>query len=128
MTTQMQTRELNPELVDALKRLRLGRIALSLPERLVLADKQDMAFDDLLLGGRASRSARGRGHLSHGASRASQTTFFDRRRPGSRARLSRHEPPARTHLAGLPAEGGGARVQVGAIDSSTWTRGLGQAR
>ena len=49
MTTQTQTRELNPELVDALKRLRLGRIALSLPERLVLADKQDMAFDDLLL-------------------------------------------------------------------------------
>ena len=40
---------LNPELVDALKRLRLGRIALSLPERLVLADKQDMSFDDLLL-------------------------------------------------------------------------------
>ena len=49
MTTQTQTRNLNPELVDALKRLRLGRIALSLPERLVLADKQDMAFDDLLL-------------------------------------------------------------------------------
>src|SRR4029077_8522910 len=44
-----QTPTLNPELVDALKRLRLGRIALSLPERLVLADKQDMSFDDLLL-------------------------------------------------------------------------------
>jgi DNA replication protein DnaC len=44
-----QTPQLNPELVDALKRLRLGRIALSLPERLVLADKQEMAFDDLLL-------------------------------------------------------------------------------
>jgi DNA replication protein DnaC len=43
------TPQLNPELVDALKRLRLGRIALSLPERLVLADKQEMAFDDLLL-------------------------------------------------------------------------------
>ena len=43
------TPQINPELVDALKRLRLGRIALSLPERLVLADKQDMAFDDLLL-------------------------------------------------------------------------------
>lgn len=40
---------LNPELVDALKRLRLGRIAKSLPERLVLADKQEMAFEDLLL-------------------------------------------------------------------------------
>ncbi|MGD0679551.1 MAG: ATP-binding protein [Polyangiaceae bacterium] len=44
-----QTPRLNSELVDALKRLRLGRIALSLPERLVLADKQEMAFDDLLL-------------------------------------------------------------------------------
>jgi len=43
------TPQLNPELVDALKRLRLGRIALSLPERLVLADKQEMAFQDLLL-------------------------------------------------------------------------------
>jgi hypothetical protein len=31
------------------KRLRLGRIAASLPERLVLADKQEMSFDDLLL-------------------------------------------------------------------------------
>jgi len=40
---------LNPELVNALKRLRLGRIAASLPERLVLADKQEMSFDDLLL-------------------------------------------------------------------------------
>jgi DNA replication protein DnaC len=40
---------LNPELVDALKRLRLGRIAESLPERLVLADKQELAFDELLL-------------------------------------------------------------------------------
>lgn len=43
------TPQLNPELVDALKRLRLGRIALSLPDRLVLADKQEMAFQDLLL-------------------------------------------------------------------------------
>jgi len=40
---------LNPELVAALKRLRLGRIAESLPERLVLADKQETSFDDLLL-------------------------------------------------------------------------------
>jgi hypothetical protein len=44
-----ETPRLNPELVDALKRLRLGRIALSLPERLVLAEKQEMSFDDLLL-------------------------------------------------------------------------------
>jgi DNA replication protein DnaC len=44
-----KTPVLNPELVSALKRLRLGRIAESLPERLVLADKQDVAFDELLL-------------------------------------------------------------------------------
>ena len=37
------------ELVAALKRLRLGRIAETLPERLVLADKQDMSFEDLML-------------------------------------------------------------------------------
>jgi hypothetical protein len=47
MASQMPS--LNSELVDALKRLRLGRIALSLPERIVLADKQDMPFEDLLL-------------------------------------------------------------------------------
>jgi DNA replication protein DnaC len=40
---------LNSELVAALKRLKLGRIADTLPERLVLADKQEMTFDDLLL-------------------------------------------------------------------------------
>jgi len=40
---------LNAELVSALKRLKLGRIAEMLPERLVLAEKQDMTFDDLLL-------------------------------------------------------------------------------
>jgi DNA replication protein DnaC len=40
---------INPELVTALKRLKLGRILDTLPERLVLADKQDMSFDDLLL-------------------------------------------------------------------------------
>jgi DNA replication protein DnaC len=39
----------NPELLEALKRLRLGRIALTLPDRIVLADKQEMAFDELLL-------------------------------------------------------------------------------
>jgi DNA replication protein DnaC len=47
MTTTMPT--LNPELVTALKRLRLGRIAKTLPERIVLAEKQEMSFDDLLL-------------------------------------------------------------------------------
>lgn len=40
---------LSPELVRALKRLKLGRIAETLSDRLVLADKQDMTFDDLLL-------------------------------------------------------------------------------
>jgi DNA replication protein DnaC len=40
---------IDPELINALKRLKLGRIAETLPERLVLADKQDMAFDELLL-------------------------------------------------------------------------------
>lgn len=40
---------LNPELVVTLKRLRLGRIADTLQERLVLADKQDMSIEDLLL-------------------------------------------------------------------------------
>ena len=39
----------NPELVAVLKRLRLGRIADTLPERLVLAEKQDMTVEDVLL-------------------------------------------------------------------------------
>src|SRR6516165_6254777 len=39
----------NPELVLSLKQLRLGRIAETLPDRLVLAQKQDMSFEDLLL-------------------------------------------------------------------------------
>lgn len=43
------TPTVNSDLVDALKRLRLGRIAATLPERLVLAEKQEMAFDELLL-------------------------------------------------------------------------------
>jgi DNA replication protein DnaC len=45
----MSTSALNPELVVALKRLRLGRIAATLPERLVLADKQSMSHEELLL-------------------------------------------------------------------------------
>jgi DNA replication protein DnaC len=40
---------LNSDLVGALKRLKLGRIAETLPDRLVLADKQDMTFEDLFL-------------------------------------------------------------------------------
>lgn len=39
----------SPELLSALKRLRLGRIADTLPERLLLAEKQEMPFEDMLL-------------------------------------------------------------------------------
>nr|HPM52841.1 hypothetical protein [Rhodoglobus sp.] len=42
-------RSIQPDLVSALKRLRLGRVLDTLPDRLVLAEKQDMSFDDLLL-------------------------------------------------------------------------------
>lgn len=40
---------LNPDLVSALKRLKLGPIVDTLPDRLVLADKQDLSFEQLLL-------------------------------------------------------------------------------
>jgi DNA replication protein DnaC len=42
-------RTIDPDLVAALRRLRLGRIADTLPERLALAEKQDMSIADLLL-------------------------------------------------------------------------------
>ncbi len=45
----MRTPTLNPELVVALKRLKIGGIAHTLPERLALAEQQDMSFEDLLL-------------------------------------------------------------------------------
>jgi len=45
----MSAPTLAPELVVALKRLKLGRIADTLSDRLVLADKQDMPFEELLL-------------------------------------------------------------------------------
>jgi DNA replication protein DnaC len=45
----MSTPPLSHELVSALKRLRLGRIADALPERLVLAEKTGLPFADLLL-------------------------------------------------------------------------------
>jgi DNA replication protein DnaC len=45
----MSARTLPHELVAALKRLKLGPIADTLPDRLVLAEKQDMPFEDLLL-------------------------------------------------------------------------------
>jgi hypothetical protein len=44
-----ETAALDPELVDALERLRLEWMAASLPERLALAEKQEIAFDELLL-------------------------------------------------------------------------------
>lgn len=40
---------LDPTLVSALKKLKLGHIAEALPERLVLADKQGLSFESLLL-------------------------------------------------------------------------------
>jgi hypothetical protein len=45
----MATPVIDHDLVAALKRLKLGRIADTLPERLVLADKQEMRFEELLL-------------------------------------------------------------------------------
>lgn len=45
----MGTRTISAELLTALKRLRLGRIADTLPDRLTVAEKQDMPFEDLLL-------------------------------------------------------------------------------
>lgn len=45
----MAAHTLDPELVAALKRLKLGPIAETLPERLVIADKQDLSFQELLL-------------------------------------------------------------------------------
>jgi DNA replication protein DnaC len=43
------TARINPELVSSLKRLRLGGLIETLLERLVIADKQDMSFEDFLL-------------------------------------------------------------------------------
>ncbi len=45
----MSTSTISPELVAALKRLKLGRIADTLAERIVLADKQQMSTEALLL-------------------------------------------------------------------------------
>jgi DNA replication protein DnaC len=45
----VKTPIVSPELVAALKRLRLGRIATTLADRLLLAEKQDTPFQDLLL-------------------------------------------------------------------------------
>jgi DNA replication protein DnaC len=45
----MKAPTLNPELIKALKALRLGPIADTLPDRLVLADTQQMSFEDVFL-------------------------------------------------------------------------------
>lgn len=45
----MRTPQLDPALVGALKKLKLGFLVDTLPERLVLAKKQDMSFEALLL-------------------------------------------------------------------------------
>lgn len=45
----MSSNEVDPTLVAALKRLRLGRIATALPERLALAEKHAMSHQELLL-------------------------------------------------------------------------------
>lgn len=45
----VSSERINPELVSSLKRLRLGGLIETLIERLVLADKQDMSFEDFLL-------------------------------------------------------------------------------
>jgi DNA replication protein DnaC len=45
----MRTPTLDPALVSALKKLKLGYLADTLPDRLVLADKQELSFESLLL-------------------------------------------------------------------------------
>lgn len=45
----MKTPTIDPALVSALKKLKLGYIASALPERIVLADKQNMGVQELLL-------------------------------------------------------------------------------
>jgi DNA replication protein DnaC len=45
----MSKKAISPELTKALKRLCLGKILDTLPERLALAEQQDLAFDEVLL-------------------------------------------------------------------------------
>jgi DNA replication protein DnaC len=45
----MRTPTLDPALISALKKLKLGYLADTLPDRLVLADKQELSFESLLL-------------------------------------------------------------------------------
>lgn len=65
----MTAREISPELVRALKRLCLGKILDTLPERLVLAEQQQMSAEEVLLmlltdeiGRRESTAATRRAH------------------------------------------------------------------
>jgi len=45
----MKTPAISPELKDVLKKLKLGQLIAALPERMLLATKQSMSFDELLL-------------------------------------------------------------------------------
>lgn len=45
----MKTPIIDPALVSALKKLKLGHLVETLPERIVLADKQSMSVQDLML-------------------------------------------------------------------------------
>lgn len=49
MSQATTSRPLEPELLSALRRLRLGRIADTLPERLLLAEKHGLTFEQTLL-------------------------------------------------------------------------------
>ena len=43
------SRQLDPDLEAALKKLRLGKMIPTMPERIALAEKSKMAFEELLL-------------------------------------------------------------------------------
>jgi hypothetical protein len=45
----VRSTQVDPALVSALKKVTLGMVAETLPERLLLGKKHDMAFDELLL-------------------------------------------------------------------------------
>lgn len=46
----MAPKMLNPDLKSAMKELRLGQLLITLPERIVLAEKNDIPLEDFLLG------------------------------------------------------------------------------
>ena len=45
----MASRTISPELRDAMKQLRLGQLLPTLPERITLAEKEDLPIEDFLL-------------------------------------------------------------------------------